>query len=118
MHPYAPILIMFIIAIGFALVAVGLALFVGRPKGGNERKMAPYECGIEPVGTLNERFPVKFYLVAMLFILFDIEIIFMYPWALTLGELGMFSLLAMGIFFGILTIGLIYEWRIGALEWE
>lgn len=118
MHPYMPILMMLIIATGFAIAALFLALVVGRPRGGNARKLAPYECGIEPVGTARERFPVKFYLVAMLFILFDIEVVFMYPWAVALGELGVYGLIGMGVFFLVLTVGLIYEWRVGALEWE
>jgi len=118
MHPYLPILMMLIIATGFAIAALLLALVLGRPRGGNPRKLAPYECGIEPVGTARERFPVKFYLVAMLFILFDIEVVFMYPWAVAMGDLGVYGLIGMGVFFLVLTVGLIYEWRVGALEWE
>lgn len=118
MNPYLPILMMLIIAAGFAIVALALALLVGRPRGGNARKLGTYECGIEPVGNARERFPVKFYLVAMLFILFDIEVIFMYPWAVSMGSLGLYGLYGMGFFFAILTIGLIYEWRVGALEWD
>ncbi len=109
---------MLIISTAFALGALGLAMFIGRPKGGNEHKLAPYECGIEPVGSARERFPVKFYLVAMLFILFDIEVIFLYPWAVVFRQLAVFGLIEMGIFLLILLIGYAYVWRVGALEWQ
>lgn len=119
MNPYIPILMMLVIATAFAIIAMGLALFVGRPRKGNaDHKLASYESGIEPVGTARQRFSVKFYLVAMLFILFDIEVIFMYPWAVALGDLGVYGLITMGVFFMVLTVGLIYEWRVGALEWD
>ncbi|MCC6485383.1 MAG: NADH-quinone oxidoreductase subunit A [Armatimonadetes bacterium] len=119
MNPYLPILFMLIIATAFAVGALSLAMFIGRPKGGNERKLAPYECGIEPVvGEVRERFPVKFYLVAMLFILFDIEVIFLYPWAVVFRQLQVFGLIEMGIFLAILLLGYMYVWRVGALEWQ
>jgi NADH-quinone oxidoreductase subunit A len=118
MNPYLPILFMLVIATAFAIGAMALALFVGRPRGGNAHKLAPYECGIEPVGGGRDRFPVKFYLVAMLFILFDIEVIFLYPWAIVFRQLGVFGLIEMGIFLGILLAGYIYIWRAGALEWQ
>jgi NADH-quinone oxidoreductase subunit A len=118
MNPYLPILFMLVIATAFALAAMALALFVGRPRPGPERKFAPYECGIEPVGSARDRFPVKFYLVAMLFILFDIEVIFLYPWAVVFRQLGVFGLVEMAIFLGILLVGYIYGWRVGALEWQ
>jgi NADH-quinone oxidoreductase subunit A len=80
--------------------------------------MAPYECGCEPIGTARERFPIKFYLIAMLFILFDIEAVFLYPWAILYKKLGVFGLVEMGVFVVILFVGYIYVWKKGALEWE
>ncbi len=118
MHPYVPILMMLVIATAFAVAAIGLALFIGHPRGGNAHKLGPYECGIEPVGNARERFPVKFYLIAMLFILFDIEVVFLYPWAVVFRQLHVFGLIEMGIFLGILILGYIYIWRVGALEWQ
>jgi NADH-quinone oxidoreductase subunit A len=80
-------------------------------------KLTTYECGIDPVGSARERFSVKFYLVAMLFIVFDIEIVFLYPWAVILNSLGLFGLVEMFFFLGILLIGLLYVWKKGGLEW-
>ena len=82
------------------------------------RKTAPYESGMKPIGPANRRYPVRFYLIAVLFILFDIEVIFFLPWAVVFRDLALYGLIAMGIFVIILTIGLIYEWKLGALEWE
>jgi len=109
---------MLVIAVLFAAGATAFAFLVGRPKGGNSRKLSPYECGMEPMPNTRERFPVKFYLVAMLFILFDIEVIFLYPWAVVFKQLAVFGLVEMGIFLAILLVGYIYAWRVGALEWQ
>jgi NADH-quinone oxidoreductase subunit A len=81
-------------------------------------KLSPYECGMPPVGTARDRFSIKFYIIAMLFILFDIEAVFLYPWAVEFRKLGMFGFVEMGVFIAILLVGYIYVWKKGALEWE
>lgn len=114
---YLPILTLFLVAMFIAVFVIVLSRYLGpqRPK---RRKLMPYESGMEPIGPAQRRFPVKFNLVAMLFILFDIEIIFLFPYALVYRQLGIPGLAAMGVFFVVLVIGLIYEWRRGALRWE
>ncbi len=114
---YLPILVLLGIAVLFGLGSIIFSALIG-PKKYSEVKMAPYECGIEPVGTARERFSIKFYLIAMLFILFDIEAVFLYPWAVLFKRLGMFGLIEMGVFIVILFVGYIYVWKKGALEWE
>jgi NADH-quinone oxidoreductase subunit A len=120
--PFIPIAIIIVIAIifGFLIVAVG-TIFGPRRK--TARKLMPYESGMTPIGPGTRRIPVRFYLVAVLFILFDIEIIFIIPWAVILKEFvkvnnGVFALIEMGVFIVILLIGLVYAWKKGALEWE
>jgi NADH-quinone oxidoreductase subunit A len=81
-------------------------------------KLSPYECGMPPVGTARDRFSIKFYIIAMLFILFDIEAVFLYPWAVEFRKLGMFGFVEMGVFIAILLVGYVYVWKKGALEWE
>lgn len=114
---YLPIILLILIALAFGLGSVVFSSLIGQKKY-SKVKMAPYECGCEPIGTARERFPIKFYLVAMLFILFDIEAVFMYPWAILYKKLGMFGLVEMGLFIVILFVGYIYVWKKGALEWE
>ena len=114
---YLPILLLVVIAICFGLGALILSSFIG-PKKPSALKLQPYECGCEPVGSARERFSVKFYLIAMLFILFDIEAVFLYPWSILFKRLGMFGLIEMGVFIAILLVGYIYIWKKGALEWE
>jgi NADH-quinone oxidoreductase subunit A len=120
---YIPLLIILIVALGLASVLVGLSWILG-PKKPSAAKLAPYECGVTPVGSARERFPVKFYLIAMLFIVFDIETVFLYPWAVTFTRwnshaLQIFSLFEMIVFIIILFVGYIYVWRKkGAFEWE
>jgi NADH-quinone oxidoreductase subunit A len=114
---YEAVLLLLAIAGTIAIVFVGLSRFLG-PRNANERKTSPYECGVPPVGTARERFPVRFYLVAMLFILFDIEVVFLYPWARLFRELGVVGFVEMALFVLVLLVGLIYAWRKGALEWE
>ena len=116
---YVPVLILAIIAVGFAVGAILLSKFVG-PKAPSEVKLAPYECGIESPGLPKERFAVRFYLIAMLFILFDIELIFLYPWAVAFNVMNArtFLLLEIIVFIIILLIGYIYAWRKGALDWD
>jgi NADH-quinone oxidoreductase subunit A len=114
---YLPIMLLILIAIAFGLGSVVFSSLIGQKKY-SKVKMAPYECGCEPIGTARERFPIKFYMIAMLFILFDIEAVFLYPWAILYKKLGLFGLVEMGIFVVILFVGYIYVWKKGALEWE
>jgi NADH-quinone oxidoreductase subunit A len=114
---YLPILLMVIVAIAFGLCSIVFSSLIG-PKKYSAIKMSPYECGCEPVGTARERFSIKFYIIAMLFILFDIEAVFLYPWAILYKKLGVFGLVEMGLFIVILFVGYIYVWKKGALEWE
>ena len=117
--PYLPIVALFALAAGFAVFSVGAAGFIG-PKRYNRAKLDAYECGIEPtpqpIG--GGRFPVKFYLTAMLFIVFDIEIIFLYPWAVANEQLGVFGLVEMVLFIGTVFIAYVYVWRRGGLDWD
>ena len=114
---YLPIIVLVIVAALFGLISITLSSLIGQKKY-SKVKMAPYECGCEPVGTARERFSIKFYIIAMLFILFDIEAVFMYPWAILFKRLGLFGLIEMGVFILILFVGYIYVWKKGALEWE
>ena len=114
---YLPILLLLLVAVGFGLCSLIFSSLIG-PKKYSALKLAPYECGCEPVGTARERFSIKFYLIAMLFILFDIEAVFLYPWAILYKKLGVFGLVEMGVFIVILFVGYIYVWKKGALEWE
>ncbi len=114
---YIPIIIFFVIAGGFALTTIFLSAIIGKRKT-TPQKMIPYECGMDPVGQARKPFSVKFYIIAMLFIIFDIEVVFLYPWAVIFRELKLFGLIEMAIFIGILLVGFIYVWKKGALEWE
>jgi NADH-quinone oxidoreductase subunit A len=107
---------MFGFAAGFAAFNVGLSKLVG-PKRPTAEKLAPYECGMPPVGDARDRHPVKFYMVAMVFLLFDIEVAFLYPWALAIRELRWTGFIQLIVFFGILLSGYIYIWRKGVLDW-
>ncbi|MEK7806080.1 MAG: NADH-quinone oxidoreductase subunit A [Planctomycetota bacterium] len=114
---YLPILILFIVAAGFAVTNIGLSAILGRRKPTTE-KLMPYECGIDPVGSARERFSVKFYLIAMLFVIFDIEVVFLYPWAVVFKSLKLFGFIEMLIFIGILLVCYLYIWKRGGLEWD
>jgi NADH-quinone oxidoreductase subunit A len=114
---FIPILIMVVVATGFAVGSLIASHFLGR-RVNDPAKLLPYECGVTPVGTARERFHTRFYLVAMLFIVFDIETVFIYPWAVVYKQLAIFGLIEMGIFVAILLAGLIYVWGKGALEWD
>jgi NADH-quinone oxidoreductase subunit A len=114
---YLPILIFLGIAIVVAAAAVGLSFILAKQKPDSE-KNSPYECGFEAFSDARAKFDVRFYLVAILFIIFDLEIAFLFPWAVALGDIGMFGFWSMMVFLGVLTIGFIYEWKKGALEWE
>jgi len=114
---YLPILIFLGIAIVVAAAAVGTSYIVVRQHPDSAKNSA-YECGFEAFDDARHKFDVRFYLVAILFIIFDLEVAFLFPWAITLGKIGVFGFWSMMVFLSILTIGFIYEWRKGALEWE
>lgn len=114
---FIPILMMVIVAIGFAVFTLVASHFLGT-RVNDPAKLSPYECGITPTGTARERFHTRFYLVAMLFIVFDIETVFLYPWAIVFKQLRIFGLIEMAVFVGILLLGLVYVWGKGALEWD
>ncbi len=114
---YLPILIFLVISTGLG-VAVLAGSYIVAPQKPDREKLSPYECGFEPFEDARRQFDVRFYLVALLFIIFDLEVAFLFPWAISLSETGVFGFWSMMIFLGILTIGFIYEWKKGALEWE
>ncbi len=118
---YIPLLILLVVAVLLAAALVGMSWILG-PKKPSAAKLAPYECGVSPVGSARERFPVKFYLIAMLFIIFDIETVFLYPWAVMFTRIPhamqIFDLFEMVVFIVILFVGYIYVWKKGAFEWE
>lgn len=114
---YLPVLVMF----GLAAIVLAVFLALGKllsPRNPTAVKLRTFECGNEPSGPAWGRFSVKFYLVAILFLVFDLEVVFMYPWAIRFRELGWFGLTEMGVFIAVLAVGLLYVWRKGALEWE
>lgn len=114
---YLPILIFLVL--GFVFGAVPLAAsFILAPRRPDSEKLSPYECGFEAFEDSRMKFDVRYYLVAILFIIFDLEIAFLFPWAVVLDEIGWFGYLAMAVFLGVLVIGFVYEWMKGALEWE
>ena len=114
---YLPILIFMVIAVGISALMIGASLLVAKQKPDSE-KLSAYECGFEPFSDARTKFDVRFYLVCLLFIIFDLEIAFLFPWAISLGEIGLFGFWSMVVFLGVLTVGFIYEWKKGALDWE
>lgn len=114
---YLPILIFMMVGIFVGVAAMGIG-FVLSPRKPDKEKLSPYECGFEAFENARIKFDVRYYLVAILFILFDLEIAFFVPWAVVLDQIGMVGFWAMMIFLGILVVGFIYEWKKGALEWE
>jgi NADH-quinone oxidoreductase subunit A len=114
---YLPIAVLLILATGLAVLVVIIGHLFG-PRRPTKRKSAPYESGMTPFGPGTRRMPVRFYLVAVLFILFDIEVVFFLPWAIVFRSLGLFGLIEMLIFVFILVVGYVYAWEKGALEWE
>ena len=114
---YLPILFFLFIGIFLAVSMTAISFIVGERKP-NKEKLSAYECGFEAFDDARGRFDVRFYLVAILFIIFDLEVAFLFPWAISLGSIGLFGFWSMMIFLLILTIGFIYEWKKGALEWE
>ena len=115
--PFFPLIVMFAVAAMVVLALLLVATKIG-PKSINPVKAEPFESGNPPRGDARIRFSVKFYLVAMLFLIFDLEVVFLYPWAIYFRQLGVFGLVQMGIFLVILTIGYVYVWKKGALEWD
>ena len=114
---YLPILLFIAVGIAFGIVPL-IAGFLLAPRRPGVEKNSPYECGFEAFEDARMKFDVRYYLVAILFIIFDLEIAFLFPWAVVLDELGMFGFLAMVVFLGILVVGFVYEWKKGALEWD
>ena len=114
---YVPILIFLGVAAALGSVLIGLGFLFG-PRRPDAEKLSAYECGFEPFTDARMKFDVRYYLVAILFILFDLEIAFLFPWAIVLQDIGWFGLIAMVVFLGILVVGFVYEWKKGALEWE
>ena len=114
---YFSIILFLVIAIGLSSAFIFLN-FLFAPKNPDPEKLSSYECGFEPFSDSRMEFDVRFYLVAILFIIFDLEIAFLFPWAISLGKIGIFGFISMLIFLSILTIGFIYEWKKGALDWE
>jgi NADH-quinone oxidoreductase subunit A len=117
LYGYLPILVFMVIAGVIAVAMVGGSLLAAHQKPYPE-KVSAYECGFEPFDDARRRFDVRFYLVAILFIIFDLEVSFLFPWAVVFGHLGLYGFWSMMVFLGVLTIGFTYEWRKGALEWD
>jgi len=116
LNGYIPVLIMLAVVTAFGVLVVTLSWLVGKRQSSSEKLMA-YECGNIPEGNARQRFPIKFYIIAMLFIVFDIEAMFLYPWAVIYRSLKLFGLIEMVVFIAILLIGFLYVWKKGALEW-
>lgn len=117
LQEYLPILIFLGVAAAIGALLLTLGLLIGSGKKDDE-KLSPYECGFEPFEDSRIKFDVRYYLVAILFIIFDLEIAFLFPWAVSLDVIGEFGLIAMAIFLALLVVGFIYEWSKGALEWD
>ncbi|GAB4391652.1 MAG: NADH-quinone oxidoreductase subunit A [Gammaproteobacteria bacterium] len=117
LQEYLPILLFIVIGLGFGFVLISAGYIVSN-KRPNAAKLSPYECGFDEFENARLPFDVRFYLVAILFIIFDLETAFLFPWAIVLDKIGWFGFLAMGLFLGLLVVGFIYEWKKGALEWE
>ena len=117
LQEYFPILIFLVVATGLGVLLLVLGFLIGRGSK-DEEKLSPYECGFEAFDDSRMKFDVRYYLVAILFIIFDLEIAFLFPWAVSLDAVGTFGLLSMALFLAILVVGFIYEWKKGALEWD
>lgn len=117
LREYLPIVVLLVIATGLAVAMVAASLLVARQRPDPE-KLSPYECGFEAFGDTRSQFDVRFYLVSLLFIIFDLEVAFLFPWAISLGDIGLLGFWSMAVFLAVLTVGFIYEWKKGALEWE
>ncbi len=117
LEEYLPIVLFMAVAIAIATIVVAIPAVLALKKPDAE-KLSSYECGFEPFSEARGQFDVRFYLVAILFIIFDLEIAFLFPWAIALGDIGLFGFWSMMVFLGVLTVGFAYEWKKGALEWE
>ncbi len=117
LQEYFPILVFLGVASAIAMALLALGFLIGRGSKDDE-KLSPYECGFEPFGESRRKFDVRYYLVAILFIIFDLEIAFLFPWAVSLDTVGRFGIVAMALFLALLVVGFIYEWKKGALEWD
>jgi NADH-quinone oxidoreductase subunit A len=115
-HPYIPIFIFILVVAAFGIGTLLLAYLI-RPNRPNTEKLSPYECGIPPLTRAGEQFSIRFYIVAILFLLFDVEAVFLFPWAVVYGRLGLFGFVEMMLFILILLVGYVYAWRKGALKW-
>ncbi|MBI3650704.1 MAG: NADH-quinone oxidoreductase subunit A [Acidobacteria bacterium] len=115
-YGYIPIIMFFVIAVLLPVALLTLSRLIHRRVYERE-KLMPYECGIDPIGDAHERFSVRFYIIAMLFLVFDVEVVFLFPWAIIYDKLALFGLAEMLVFIGILVVGYYYAWRKGALEW-
>ena len=118
LHEYLPILIFLIVGGGFGAVLLALGFIIGRRPNPNPAKQSPYECGFEAFEDSRHKFDVRYYLVAIVFIIFDLETAFLYPWAVVFKHVGYFAWGSMALFLGVLIVGFIYEWKRGALEWD
>ena len=116
LEAYIPILLFVLVAIGFAIAALVFSWLV-HPEKYNRVKLEPYECGIEPKTDARDRYSVRYYVIAMLFVVFDVETVFMFPWAVIMNKLALFGLIEMIVFLFILIVGYFYVWKRGALEW-
>lgn len=117
LRSYFPIIVFLVIAGGIATAMILASVVLAR-QNPNSEKLSPYECGFEPFEDARIRFDVRYYLVAILFIIFDLEVAFLFPWAVSLGDVGLFGFWSMIVFLAVLTVGFAYEWRKGALEWD
>lgn len=116
LEAYIPVVLFLMVAIGFSIVALLLAWLI-RPERYNKIKLEPYECGIETRGDARDRYSIRYYIIAMLFVVFDVETVFMFPWAVIMDRLKLFGLVEMIVFLFILIVGYAYAWKQGALEW-
>jgi NADH-quinone oxidoreductase subunit A len=114
---YFPVVLFILISAAFAIVTLVLSYLV-QPRLASPEKMSPYECGSEPISDARIPFPVRYYIIAMLFVIFDVEIIFLYPWAVAFDKIGLFGLIEMVIFIALFLAGYVYAWKKGALEWD
>ena len=117
LQSYFPLAVVIVLAVILGLTLLGLANLLG-PRAPNEAKSSPFEFGSRPSGLARDRFDVKFYLLALLFVVFDVEAVFMYPWAVSLGDLGWPSFVVMAVFGATLVVGLVYVWKKGAIDWS
>ena len=114
---YIPVLMLFVVALGLGSLFTLLGILIG-PKVDTATKKMPFESGLSTQGSQYKRYSVRFYMVALAFLIFDVEIVFFYPWAVKFREMGMYGFVVMSIFFAVLVLGLVYDWKKGALEWE